>query len=139
MVEDHPDSRDALRQVLEYLGARVVTAGSGPDALQVLKLASSLPDLILADIRMPGMDGLELAHVLDKDLRWRGIRRAAVTGGTSMADIRATLEAGYGAHIVKPVDPDALLAALQRVLGQPAPRRTATRSRRGRPRRPRSA
>lgn len=111
--------------MLEFFGARVVTAESGPDALRVLELGSSLPDLILADIRMPGMDGLELAHVLDQDLRWRAIRRAAVTGGTSMADIRATLEAGYGAHVVKPVDPDVLVAALQRVLGQPAPRQSA--------------
>jgi CheY-like chemotaxis protein len=117
VVEDHDDSRDALRLLLESLGAQVLPVESGPRALELLA-RTALPDLILADIRMPGMDGLELAHALGENLRWRRIPRIAVTAGTSMAEIHATLEAGYAGHLGKPIDPDVLLVTLLRVLDE---------------------
>jgi CheY-like chemotaxis protein len=133
LAEDHEDSREALRQLLEYFGASVEAADSGTTALAALALLPGVPDVILADIRMPGMDGLELAHRLEQEARWRDIPRVAVTANTSMAALHATLEAGYRAHIGKPIDPDVLVITLQRVLSRDVTASHPTRP----PRRPR--
>jgi CheY-like chemotaxis protein len=122
----------------------VEAADSGGAALEALALTAGPPDVILADIRMPGMDGLELAHRLEQEPRWREIPRVAVTANTSMAALHATLEAGYRAHIGKPIDPEVLVLTLRRVLGReiPAPRRARRSGRRARRRdrpRPRPA
>jgi len=141
LAEDHEDSREALRQLLEHFGASVEAVDSGGAALEALRRSARGPDLILADIRMPGMDGLDLAHRLEHEPRWREIPRVAVTANTSMAALRATLEAGYRAHVGKPIDPDVLVVTLQRVLGREVrpPARAGRPGRRARRRgRPRS-
>ena len=60
VVEDHADSRDVLRQFLESLGAKVLLAGDGIEALHILE--ARVPDIVLTDIRMPRMDGVQLAY-----------------------------------------------------------------------------
>ena len=68
MAEDHADSREVLRQFLESLGAEVLLAGDGIEALGILEARA--PDIVLADIRMPQMDGLQLAQRMKRDVRW---------------------------------------------------------------------
>jgi PleD family two-component response regulator len=58
VVEDHEDSREAMRQFLEYLGARVLLARDGLEGVQLLK--TEAPDVTLCDLRMPGMGGLRV-------------------------------------------------------------------------------
>jgi len=128
IAEDHPDSLDALRQWLEVEGAEVWAARDGEEAVQQLKLTARLPDVILADLKMPGIDGLELAQRLRDDPRWRSVPIVAVTGRSTMADFHQTLEAGFAAHVAKPIDLEELVVTIQRVR-QMAARRAGRRTR----------
>jgi CheY-like chemotaxis protein len=132
VVEDHADSRAVLRQLLATLGATVDEAGDGREALEVLATPRRRPDLILCDLRMPRMDGFALADRLRRDLRWRRVPIVAVTALTTPGDRDRTREAGFSAHIEKPINLDMLLATIRRLL--PAPARRGDRRRRDHPR-----
>ena len=88
----------------------VETAANGEEALQALKRARY--DLVLMDVRMPGMDGLTAARAL----RARGDRTPilALTANAFVEDRRACLEAGMDDHLTKPLDAEALRSALAR-------------------------
>ncbi|HEV8672519.1 MAG TPA: response regulator [Methylomirabilota bacterium] len=120
VVEDHPDSRDALRQVLASAGAEVIEVEDGHRALQVL--AATRIDVVLCDLRMPHVDGFEFMR------RFRGgwprtpAPVIAVTAlGDGLAVLRETRAAGFDAHLAKPFDFDALIGAVARVTGRPSP------------------
>jgi CheY-like chemotaxis protein len=130
VVEDHADSRDILRQFLESLGAEVLLARDGIEALEILE--TRIPDIVLTDIRMPRMDGVQLAHRMKRHVRWARVPISAVTAYNTPADLRTTLEAGFDGHIEKPINFDVLLATVSRLV-----RRNRTRTRRRPPRRPR--
>jgi CheY-like chemotaxis protein len=120
VVEDHRDSRDALRQFLEYLGARVLTAENGLEALALLHRA---PDVVLCDLRMPHMDGFGFLERLRRDPTHARIPVIAVTAFGAKADLLQTYVAGFAAHLTKPIDPDALVSTLTKVRQSRAPRR----------------
>lgn len=110
VVDDHDINRRTLRQMLEAFGAAVETAD---DALAALALAEHrVFDVILMDVRMPGMDGLEAS----RRLRDHGANRAtpiiAVTGAVSPEEVAACHEAGMTGWVEKPVNPKDLYAAL---------------------------
>jgi CheY-like chemotaxis protein len=128
VVEDHADSREVLRQFLESLGAEVLLAQDGIDALE--RLESRIPDVVLTDIRMPRMDGVQLALRMKHHVRWARVPMIAVTAYNTPADWRTTLEAGFDGHLEKPLNFDVLLSTVSRLA-----RRNRTRSRP--PRRPR--
>jgi CheY-like chemotaxis protein len=119
VIEDHEDSRDALRQVLQYFGATVTAVGSGYEALELAVLEP--PQLVLCDLRMPGMDGFAVLEGLRALLPDHPIRAVAVSGFGSDEDRRRTREAGFDGHLVKPVDFDALAALIGEVLGPGRP------------------
>jgi CheY-like chemotaxis protein len=119
VVEDHEDSREALRQVLEYFGATVTAARSGYEALELAVLEP--PHLVLCDLRMPGMDGFAVLEGLRRLLPDHPIRAVAVSGFGRDEDRRRTREAGFDGHLVKPVDFDALVGLVGQVLGGGAP------------------
>jgi CheY-like chemotaxis protein len=133
VVEDHADSRAILRQFLSALGATVDEAGDGREALAVLAAPRRRPHLILCDLRMPRMDGFALAERLRRDLRWRRVPLVAVTALTAPGDYDRTLEAGFSAHIDKPINLDLLVSTIRRLL--PPPGKRPARRRPG-PRRP---
>ncbi|HEV2843780.1 MAG TPA: ATP-binding protein [Thermoanaerobaculia bacterium] len=122
VVEDNPDGRETLRDLLEIWGYEVSVAATGPEGLE---LAFSVrPDVALIDIGLPGMDGNEVARrirsVLDED----EISLIAMTGYGQPEDRRRALQAGFGRYLVKPVDPavlSQLLAEVQRP-GEPQAR-----------------
>jgi CheY-like chemotaxis protein len=120
VVEDHADSRAVLRQLLSALGATVDEAGDGREALEVLAAPRRQPDLILCDLRMPRMDGFALARRVRRDLRWRRVPMVAVTALTAPGDYDRTLEAGFSAHLEKPINFDLLLSTIRRLLPKPA-------------------
>ena len=113
LVEDNADGREALEIVLEQRGLRVRTAADGGEALALAR--AELPDVALIDIGLPDMDGYELAERLRALPRGDEIRLIALTGFSAHQE-RSTA-AGFDAHLVKPVAPDALL----RVLGEGRP------------------
>jgi CheY-like chemotaxis protein len=118
LVEDHVDSRDMLQQMLRGFGARVFSAGHGEEALALLERRR--PDVILCDLVMPVMDGFRFATAVKQNRRWRRIPIVAVTALGGEADYRRTWEAGFDAHLAKPVHPDQVVGVVRAVTGRPA-------------------
>jgi CheY-like chemotaxis protein len=117
VVEDHDDSREFLKRLLEALGARVLVAGNGRDALDVLQ--SHLPDAILLDLMMPVMDGYTFARRVARDRRLARIPVIAVTALGGTRDLLQTWEAGFAGHVTKPLGQVELITVVQRVLERP--------------------
>jgi PAS domain S-box-containing protein len=117
-IDDEPDSLNLLRTVLESAGATVTTSGSGPDALNAV--GHRPPDVIVADIGMPGMDGLQLIRALRQmDEPVRSTPAAALTAYARSQDRITSLASGFQMHLVKPIDPLELIVAVSSL----APRR----------------
>jgi hypothetical protein len=110
VVDDEPDTLELAQRVLEESGATVVAAGSGAEALAAAK--RTVPDVVISDIGMPGMDGYELARRLRADAAMRGVPMLAVTAFAGTDDCARAVETGFDAHVAKPVEPAALIAAV---------------------------
>ena len=110
VVDDNPDVTDVLAVVLNRAGYEVSVAYSASGAL-VAALTKHF-DVIISDIGMPGMNGYELARALRELPEYRGTPLLAVTGFAMYADRDRALEAGFTAHLSKPIDPTALTDAL---------------------------
>ena len=126
VVEDHADSRELLRRVLEPLGARVLLAENGYEALASLRREPRAPDVILCDLLMPAMDGLSFARRLQQEPEWQSIPIVAVTALGQLADYMMTWTQGFRAHLTKPVDPLVLANVVKglvrhRAAGPPPP------------------
>ncbi len=115
------DDALSLELVSEFLGAegyRVLTSISAEEALSLVK--EELPDLILIDIRLPGMDGLAATRTLKGDPLTHHIPVIATTALATKSDEARVLEAGCVAHLVKPLDLPMLLATVKEYLGPTA-------------------
>ncbi|WP_420475763.1 hybrid sensor histidine kinase/response regulator [Noviherbaspirillum sp. ST9] len=112
VVDDNRDGADMLQQLLEADGFTVDAAYSGVDALQ--SAAAHLPDIVVMDIGMPGMDGYEAARHIRALPGGKDILIIAVTGwGQDSAKLRSR-EAGFDHHLVKPVRFDQIRSFLER-------------------------
>ena len=114
IAEDHPDSRSTLARFLRRMGFRVLEAGNGRDALAA---ASQEPDLrvILMDVNMPEMDGVEATLALRADPRLNQVPIFALTGDVTVVNQNRIAEAGVNGYLEKPVTWDALREALDSV------------------------
>ncbi|SAK96507.1 PAS/PAC sensor hybrid histidine kinase [Caballeronia temeraria] len=111
VVDDNVDAAESLAILLAMMGAETRTAQDGPEALQGLETLQA--DAILMDISMPTMNGYELArHIRAANTFFPTI--IAITGWGQEDDLRRSREAEIDAHLVKPVDIDLLLKALER-------------------------
>ena len=115
VVEDNPDHRTVTRVMLESLGAGVLVAANGTEGLDQLR--RRMPDLILCDLRMPGMDGLEFARRVRAQSRYRLARLIALTALDPWESALQTWRVGFDAHLTKPVTVETL-AALNRFLAR---------------------
>jgi CheY-like chemotaxis protein len=111
VVDDNPDITDLLAAVLRHAGYTVTSAHSAPGAL-TLALSRHF-DVIVSDIGMPGMTGHELARALRAMPEYRAIPMVAVTGFDMYDDRERSAEAGFSAHLSKPIDPLALTRAVR--------------------------
>ena len=110
IVEDSRDSRDMLRYLLEHAGHEVHEAADGPSGVEaILKVR---PDIALVDVGLPGLDGYEVARRVRADAVGGKVRLVALTGYGLPDDHRRSQEAGFDAHLVKPVDPGRLAAVI---------------------------
>ena len=117
VVEDNPDGREALVALLEMLGYAVQSAADGPAALQVA--ARFLPQIVLLDLGLPGMDGYAVARALQAAPSQADAVIVALTGWGAERDRTLTRQAGFHHHLTKPVDPGALQGFLEQIGSEP--------------------
>ncbi|NLX52014.1 MAG: response regulator [Deltaproteobacteria bacterium] len=110
LVEDNPINQELAAEILKEIGLAVDIAADGSDALERLRLAPC--DLVLMDIQLPGMSGLETARHIRKDDRLRRLPIVAMTAHDSVRAKKDCLEAGMNDYIAKPLDIDLLLSVL---------------------------
>jgi len=114
VVDDFPDNRDMYMQYLEFAGMRVAEAQNGHEALQ--QAFDLLPDLIVMDLSLPGLDGWEATRRLKADARTRAIPVIALTGHALAGHSKGAIEAGCDAFITKPCLPERLLEEIRKML-----------------------
>lgn len=110
IVEDNADAREMLRIMLELRHHTVREAADGPSAIEAAK--EFQPDIAIIDIGLPGLDGYEVARHLRTSGGTPGLRLIAITGYGQSKDALRAREAGFDAHLVKPVHPDRLAELL---------------------------
>jgi two-component system alkaline phosphatase synthesis response regulator PhoP len=126
VVEDEDDIRELLRYNLEKEGYQVFSAATGEEALK--KVRARLPNVILLDLMLPGIDGLEVCRRLKGEDQTRHLPLVMLTAKGEEADIVTGLELGADDYITKPFSPRVLLARLRAVLRRhslPLPPETA--------------
>jgi CheY-like chemotaxis protein len=111
IADDNVDGADSLAMLLQAQGHVVLTACDGGRAVEVAE--AFRPDVILMDVAMPHLDGLEATREIRRRPWGEGIRIIALTAWGQEAERRRTQAAGMNAHLVKPVDPHALAAVLR--------------------------
>jgi signal transduction histidine kinase/ActR/RegA family two-component response regulator len=110
VVDDNEDAADSLGMLLQFLGAEVMVVHDGRSALAALK--TFRPAVILLDLGMPEMNGLEVARRVREDPEHKGMTLVALTGWGQREDRRRTHEAGFDYHLVKPADVSTLQSIL---------------------------
>ena len=114
VVEDEEDIMEVIRFNLEKEGYEVHQALSGEKALQVIE--NNLPSLVLLDLMLPGINGLDLCRIFKQNDRTKAIPVIMLTAKSDDADIVAGLEMGAEDYITKPFSPRVLLARVRTVL-----------------------
>jgi diguanylate cyclase (GGDEF)-like protein len=118
IADDDTDCREILRRLLEMSGFSVLEASDGQEALQLVRTAH--PDLLLLDYTMPSMNGPKTCEVLKQDLLLRHLPVVMLTARSDLRNRIVGLNAGADDYIVKPFEPEELLARVHMIL-----RRTA--------------
>jgi len=117
VVDDNRDAADTLAMLLSLSGFEVRAAYTPTDALQ--QLAAFSAEIAVLDIGLPEMDGYELARRLrQRNPPFQG-KLIALTGYGQQKDVERAMSAGFDAHLTKPVEPDALLELIARLLAAP--------------------
>ena len=122
IVDDFDDNREMYAEFLRFSGYRVEEAADGHAALA--KAFDSIPNLIVMDLSLPGVDGWEVTRRLKADARTKHIPVVAVTGHALAGHSKGALDAGCDAFVTKPCLPEDLLVEIQRLLeaGKPKPK-----------------
>ncbi len=118
IVEDTPASMKLLVIALEKSGHAALQAERAPEAIAIARREK--PDLVLMDIQLPGMDGLEAARILKTDAATRGIPVIALTAHAMAGDREKALAAGCDDYDTKPIELPRLLAKIESLLGKKA-------------------
>lgn len=120
LVDDHDDSRGAMRTWLESVAARILEARDGEYALGVV--ATLVPTVIICDLGLPKLDGLTLARIIRANTQASRVHLIAVTGDASPETQLTAREAGFDEYLLKPVDGKALIKLVSRLmLSEPGP------------------
>jgi len=116
VVDDARVAANTIAQALELIGYEAQVAYGSRPALELV--AQRIPDVILLDINMPGIDGVEVCRYLRRDPRTAQVPIIAVSSETQEAMVDQAYEAGANAFLSKPIDIDALEKVLEQVLSQ---------------------
>jgi signal transduction histidine kinase/ActR/RegA family two-component response regulator len=113
IIDDIPDVADVLKMLLDLEGFETRVAYDGPAGLQIAR--EFIPDVVVCDIGLPGMNGHEIARRLRSDPNVAPATLIAMTGWGAEGEVRRTRESGFDYHMVKPVDANALLELLSQI------------------------
>jgi len=114
IVDDEEDVLELVRYNLDKNGYHVETAATGEDALT--KARGKLPDLMILDLMLPGIDGLEVCKKLKNDAKTQNIPIIMLTAKGEEADVVIGLELGADDYVTKPFSPKVLVARIRRIL-----------------------
>jgi len=114
IVDDEPDNFDVIETLLSVQGYHLYYASNGQEALSILDTVN--PDLILLDVMMPGLNGIEVCKKIKADLHWKTVPVIMVTALSSKEDLALCLEAGADDFISKPVNRLELCARVKSML-----------------------
>ncbi len=117
LIEDDPVQVELIKKLLEPRGHVVLTVGNGQDGIKVAQVEK--PELILMDMIIPGMHGLEATIKLKEDPATSGIPIIALTIMSSPKFVQECYRAGVADYIKKPFDRKAVLASVERIVGKP--------------------
>jgi len=114
LVDDEPVLRMALRQYLEFSGHVVDEAFDGDDALA--RLRRQRPDIVISDVLMPHRDGLSLCREMRDDPTFADVPFLFITARNTQAELHKEMERIGAGCVIKPFEPDQLLAAIDRAV-----------------------
>jgi two-component system, cell cycle response regulator DivK len=114
VVEDNAKNLKLVRDVLCHDGYQVIEAGSAEDGIKLAE--AQCPGLVLMDIQLPGMDGLEALKVLKQSQRTASVPVVAVTAFAMKDDRKRALDAGFDGYLEKPISVQALRAEVRNFL-----------------------
>jgi CheY-like chemotaxis protein len=114
VIDDDADVREVMQRQLVTLGFDVVVATNGLDGL--IQVEHMQPDLVLCDLSMPVMGGLEFARRMRRDPRNRDVRLVAVTGYKRETNLLDTLSVGFDGYLLKPITREMLARLVRRQL-----------------------
>ena len=115
VVEDERDSRDLVQHIIESAGAKVTSVADANEALEVLAAGVVQFDLVLSDIGLPVIDGIQFMKMVRDKSAGGDLPSVALTAHTRAVDRTRVLQAGFHAHVPKPVDPEELVAVVASV------------------------
>ncbi len=124
IVEDDADARKVLSLILKLDGYQIFAAPGGPEAVEMMQ--TLIPDLILLDVMMPGMDGYEVCQWVRSNAATALVPVVMLSGKADPESVARGLEVGADEYLAKPITPSNLTAQLKAVLARTAPRRQAT-------------
>jgi two-component system phosphate regulon response regulator PhoB len=116
VVDDEVDIQQLVKLSLEREGFEVLCAGTGEEAFDLAK--SKLPELIVLDLMLPGMDGLDVCKLIKHDSRTATIPIVMLSAKTQETDIVTGLELGADDYVTKPFSPKVLMARIRRILNR---------------------
>ncbi len=116
VVEDDEHIADLLRFLLERQGYHVEVRSDGRSALSLINNSQTRPCMILLDVMLPFIDGFELVEAIRRRADWATVPLVMLTAKTAEADIVRALDAGANDYIVKPFQPNELMARVRRYL-----------------------
>jgi two-component system cell cycle response regulator DivK len=114
IVEDEPKNMKLLRDLLQRFGYEILEASDGEQGVK--SAGEKMPDLILMDIMMPKMDGLEATRIIKADIKTKHIPVIALTSYAMKGDREKTIEAGCDGYIAKPIDIKEVLKTIETYL-----------------------
>lgn len=118
VIDDNADAAHSLGRLLSLLGKDVRVALDGEAG--IAELESFAADVVLLDLGMHGMDGFETAQAIRSRPDWNNVALVALTGWGQEQDRQRTLDAGFAAHLVKPVNIDQVEATISRAMNAPS-------------------
>lgn len=119
LVDDEPNVRNMLRQMLELSGFEVAEAEDGLEALEVLE--DMVPDIMILDVMMPNLDGVSLCKQLRADAEFATLPILMLSGKTQHKAVEEGLAAGANRYLRKPITVDELLKNVRELLPAASP------------------